>query len=360
METLYGILSDLHKSSPLVAKAAFQRLKGLGAQGFILNGDINGSQNGILPPQHYLQFVLKEAADTGLETFVQFGSHEELLPSEEVLKHSCSLYGNIIDVAKHRRVEKADHHLVFLPGSDTNAGGEYTFGKDMPSGSYVKTKEGLIPFENRQQLEQIAQREKEIQGLFRYENMGDLQKYVTEPGKTILVCHVPALSAGAEAVDRAEFGIVNDIYGYFIVECHDGTKDQIIVLPEAMERTQERLDQRNVKEILDKRTIEPGSIFPLEYAKKEIEKGAPISIINDNRGNKELADLIRQLGITKAINGHFHESAHRAHDLAGTAVPENTFTPSLLWNASYMDGMKAGILRVNGDQAAYQNIDLRK
>ena len=174
METVYGIISDIHTSDPLKVKAAVNILKRLGAQKLILNGDLTGERNGILPPQYYLQFILKAAADTNLETYVQFGSHEEFLPSSEVLDHTSRLYGNIIDVSKQRRVEAADHHLIFLPGSDYTAGGEYSFGTQIPTGTYIRGKSGLVAFENKEQLTALAQQQ-EVIGMVRYENLLDFK-----------------------------------------------------------------------------------------------------------------------------------------------------------------------------------------
>ncbi len=328
MEALYGILSDCHKSSPLAVEQAIQRLKSFGAQYLILNGDITGEQNPHrMPPQYFLQYVLKAAADTNLETYVQFGSHEEFLPSKQVLSHHRSLYGNIIDVTQHRRIELPGHHLVFLPGSDVNAGGEYTFGTDLPSGTFLKTKDGLMMVENPQQYPMCAQmlQQGQAEGIMHYENIGDIAKYVTTPEKTIVICHVPPKFNNLEhAVDRAVFGEVTAPF------------------------------------MLDKRPVEKGSIFPIHAASQLQKQGAPIAIKQENRGNQELAQLYQQLGITKVINGHFHESAHHAHDHLGQPIKENTFTNSLFWNASYMDAFKAGILRVDGINVVYQNIDLRK
>ncbi len=64
-----------------------------------------------------------------------------------------------------------------------------------------------------------------------------------------------------------------------------------------------------------------------------------------------------KLGITMAVSGHFHESAHRAHDADGNPVKQGTFTRNLFWAASYVDAMKAGILTVKDGVVAYENID---
>ena len=146
MTTTYGILSDFHKTSPTTIDKAIRHLKDAGAQYLILNGDLTGEQNPHkIPPSYYLDYLLKAAADTNLETYVQFGSHEEFFLSEEILNAKARLYGNIINISQQQTIKKADHHLLFLPGSDVNEGGEYTFGTHLPTGTYLQTKEGLQP-----------------------------------------------------------------------------------------------------------------------------------------------------------------------------------------------------------------------
>ena len=328
METIYGIISDVHTSDPLKVKSALNTLKKLGAQKLIFNGDLIGERYGFIPPQYYLQFVLKSAADTGLETYVQFGSHEEFLPSSEVLNHVSRLYGNIIDVSKQKRVEGTDHHLVFLPGSDYTAGGEYTFGSHIPTGTYIRQKKGLIPFESKEQLEILLQQQ-EVVGMARYENVLDFKDYIKDPARTIVVCHVPPKFKGnSNAVDVACFA--------------EGKEGEIISLID-------------LKKMMEKRV---GNL-----ASDQLERVAGLhgyTVKRENSGSKDLASLYSQLSITKAINGHFHESAHRAHDHFGRGIPENTFTPELFWNASYIDGSKAGLLLVRDTLVSYRNINLEE
>ncbi len=367
METLYGILSDFHKSSPLAVEQAMQTLKSLGAQRLILNGDITGEQNPHrIPPQYFLQYILKAAADTNLETYVQFGSHEEFLPSEQVLTHHRSLYGNIIDVSHHRRIELPDHHLVFLPGSDVNAGGEYTFGTDLPSGTFLKTKEGLMKIENTQQYPLCAQllQEQKAEQIFHYENIADLKKHVTVPEKTILLCHVPPLSRSPNGVDYAHFIEMHTFNFEHVKFQYDLDKyRQFHPSPTVAPYSAKMIEHLTTKNIPfiplannSRDTIERIAKEQSQQTKKTTVQVAVEK--QDNRGNDELADLIKELDITKVINGHFHESVHHAHNHRFQPVTQSTFTDSLLWNASYMDDGKVGILRVNGTQVAYQNIVL--
>src|SRR3989338_2397064 len=326
METIYGIVSDIHASDPLKVKATLKTLQQLGAQKLILNGDLTGERNGILPLQYYLQFLLKAAADTKLETYVQFGSHEEFLPSSEFLNHTSRLYGNIIDVSQQRRIEAANHHLVFLPGSDVNAGGEYTFGSQMASGNYIRGKLGLIPYENKDQVVELAQKQ-EIRGLVHYENISDLERCVTQPAKTIVICHVPPkFKENGSAVDMACFA--------------ESKEGGVMAYVDVKKKFEQRLGK---------------------LTSGELERVASLhgyTFKRENRGNEELASLYRQLSITKAISGHFHESVHQAHDHFGRPILENTPVSELFWNASYMDGAKVGLLLVKDALVSYRNIDL--
>ena len=330
METLYGILSDFHQCSPLDAKVAVHKLKNLGANYLILNGDLIGEQNPHqMSPQYFLYFLLKAAADTNLETYVQCGSHEEFFTSTQVIEHKANIYDNIRNITKQQRIELPNHHLVFLPGSDSNShGGEYTLGTNLPTGLYLQTEDGLLPIETKEMYQtcQEAIRRGEAAGILHYENVNDLGKLVTAPEKTILICHVPPKCDGKYAIDRAQFGVATESF-----ELYNGRK---------------------------KREVRKGSIHMLDMAKHLREQGAPIEIRDENVGNSELATIMQTLGLTKSINGHIHEAAHHAHTVSGDAVEQGKFTKSLQWNASCMDRGKVGILRVNGTQVAYQNIQL--
>lgn len=83
------------------------------------------------------------------------------------------------------------------------------------------------------------------------------------------------------------------------------------------------------------------------------------SLRTENRGNEDMKDLYEDLGIRKGVTGHFHESVGRAHDMNCVPVVEGELSRELFWNASYLDGLKAGILSVEGEKAAYQNVDLK-
>ena len=55
-ETNYGIISDIHTSSPLDVTKAIKTLKRKGADKLIFNGDIVGDQNDITTPINFLSY----------------------------------------------------------------------------------------------------------------------------------------------------------------------------------------------------------------------------------------------------------------------------------------------------------------
>ena len=72
-----------------------------------------------------------------------------------------------------------------------------------------------------------------------------------------------------------------------------------------------------------------------------------------------MRDVYEELGINKAVSGHFHEASHRANDSYGNHVEEGKKVTDLFWNSGHLDIGHTGILTVDGEQASYQNIDLK-
>lgn len=361
MVSIYGIVSDVHKSDPLKVQEAFNFLKKAGAQKLILNGDIVGDQYRILSSEIFLRFILKSAADTNLETYVQFGSHEEFFSSIAVLNYMTDLYGNIIDVRNQQKIEAGDHHLIFLPGSDINAGGEFTFGTKNPSYFYIITDKGLVPFTDIPTYQTLARRGI-AQGVLEYYNIQDLENIVTEPEKTIVFCHVPRNfkeSINPEnSVDIANFYQAVD--DFEILTCEDQEqKEKHLILYRFLERTKEEsLKNKGISKVISAEKVKKGQIMPREKGIELSKMGlyVPIDFKTDNRGNEDLTNLYQKLGITKSVTGHFHESVHHAHDLSGKFVPEKEFSSELFWMASYLDASKVGLLYVDENKVAYQNL----
>ncbi len=307
-------------------------LKEHDADALILNGDIAGEQfcqaynreynhqhrycdhpPKTLDEKHYIAELLHAAAATGLEIYVQPGSHEELDHFDPPVQVLSAYYGNITNVLENPKIDKGDHHLVFLPGSDVSAGNTMLSGyhlvENMDEGSGYYDING--PQGN---------------GKVRITAMDELRRHVTEPERTIVISHIPPHFSGLEhAIDRAEFG-------------------------EAVQ------DFPQGQELIKKGTI----IAPLPAAEQLRAHGYPVRIRKENRGNKHLRALYDELGITKAVCGHLHESVHRAHDRAGNPVEEETPVTELFWNASHLDVLKVGLLSVHDTKVAYENVDLRR
>jgi len=323
-QTRYGIISDVHKD-PRIVSTAIDVLKSLGAEKLLINGDIGNHQKTLEDSQSYIALILDSVGKSGLESWVQPGSHESLLAYSPVIDYFSKEYGNIIDATKNRKLEENGHHLVFLPGSDFLCGGEYQIGNhQIPSGKYIQTEKGLMQFEEFEQYIGALQSGL-AQGAMQYANINDLRKLVTAPEKTIVICHVPRKFEGLETcVDMAEFG-------------------------EAMEDFE-----------LQGEKVKKGSVYPIQIAPQIVQAGYPVQLKRKNRGNEDLKTLYEELGIRKSVTGHFHESSHRANDRNGNHVNEGELVNELFWNSGYLDAGHTGILTVDEEKASYQNVRLQE
>ena len=162
-------------------------------------------------------------------------------------------------------------------------------------------------------------------GIFYYKNMDDIRDDIRDPEKTIVVCHVPRKFGNLEtSVDMAEFGEAAEDFD------------------------------------LNDKKIEKGSVFPIHVAKKIRDVGAPVILKRENRGNEDLKKLYEEIGITRAVTGHLHESGHRANDSQGNKVKEWEFTDDLFWNSGHLDVGQTGILSINeNSEVRYRNINLK-
>ncbi|MBI5389941.1 metallophosphoesterase [Candidatus Woesearchaeota archaeon] len=324
METIYGIISDCHKNSGMVAWA-LRALERKGAQAYLVNGDMAEGHGKIPDAQDRLAYILDMLGETGKPIYISPGSHEPLGVFAPAVAFSQHLYPNLISTVDHPFFSVGTHDLVFLPGSDFVSGGEYLLARDpdLPTGKYLAIDKKLQPLPYLNTAAALIRAGK-AQAQFAHTNPYDLYDLVTSPEKTIVICHVPRKFDNLdEAVDMAEFGEVTEQFK------------------------------------IDDQRVERGSIIPLDHAQRLVKRGAPIQIKKENRGNEPLAGIYEDMGITKAVSGHFHESAHRANDRNGKHVAEGTWTNELFWMASYLDGAKAGLLFVRDDgQIKYENVDL--
>ncbi len=298
MNTKYAVMSDFHSFDITAITTVIQILKDEGIDALVLNGDVFGDRSGY-DQQRYFATLLDAVGKSGLETYVLPGSHEVVHVFEPLLDHFVTKYGNIVNTLKDPRVDRAGHHIVFLYGSDWRAGDAIQHGYSLenhnPSGVYSNHGAYL-----------------------RVLNMNDLAKLMSDPAKTIVFSHVPRKFDKPEvAVDMAEFW-----------ETHRQFK-------------------------MGNQVIEVGSIFPGPVGYSLKNQGAPILLKRENRGNEELRKIFDQLGITKNITGHFHESAGRANDLNGEEVQKGNYVSDLFYNASCMDRGILGIVVVNDAKIAF-------
>ncbi len=320
MTARYGILSDTHRN-PQVVPALIAKLQQGNIDAIILNGDVGES------PDH-VAFTLNAAARTGLPVYVQPGSHEEIAAYVPVVDALSSRYSNIIDCVKHPKHIVNGQHLVFLPGSDWNAGGQYNLhAGEVPTGNYLRVREGLTPL-NVEELAAHMRHPEAQKALLSITNMGDLDKLVDDAEHTVVFCHVPARCVGVDTgVDVAYFA-----------EKADKSLLPGVVLEEMIRQ------QCGAVSASDMRIIAAQNGFTFKH---------------ENRGNSDLGAAYGRTGITKVISGHFHESAHRAHDSTSRHVEPGKFTHNLAYMASYADAGLAGIVVLKDNKIAYEPISLR-
>ncbi|MBI4144230.1 hypothetical protein HY486_03200 [Candidatus Woesearchaeota archaeon] len=322
-ETHYGIISDIHEH-PEIVPITIAVLKRLGAEKLLINGDIGEKLRTLRDSQERVAFILDAIRKSGLEAYVQPGSHETLFSFGPVLEHFAGKHSNIIDATKNQKAEQKGHSLIFLPGSDFLCGGEYQIGNhdQIPSGRYIKTEKSLMRFKEFAQYA-IALQQGIAQGAMQYANMRDLRRLVNDPDKTIVVCHVPRRFHNVNTcVDMAEFG--------------EATED---------------FNLQNSK-------VKKNSIFPLPEAQSIMQAGYPVEIKKENRGNEDLKSIYEELGICKAVSGHFHERGHRANDSYGNPVSQGNLVTDLFWNSGHLDAGQTGILTVGDGRVSYRNIRL--
>ena len=339
----YGIISDIHDDARVIIPAVAM-LKSLGADKLVLNGDIGEFEDNLETTQSRLAFILDNVGKSGIEAYVQPGSHELIPGFAPVLKHFAEKYDNIFVIANISQIENPDHHAVFIPGSDV-INGEYKLGDEIPTGEYVKLQQGLMPLEI---AKERLSKGVEIFGFLSYQNLADLRNVVTDGPKTIVFCHSPSRFKNLEnAVDLAEFGTVTEDFTTDIIYYADG-EVQIgsLFLPKKVDRHVRCKKFKN------------GHVIVRAIAEKFVRVGLPVEMVKANVGSKELASIYSELGITKAVSCHIHESAHNATDSEGNPVEEGKFVSELFWNASHADSSKFGILSVENGTVCYKNVTL--
>jgi hypothetical protein len=327
-KTHYGIISDIHHNYNIV-QTAIDVLTQMGAEKFIINGDIGGYTETKEESQNFAFKVIEYFGESGLETFIQPGSHESFNVHVPVLNHLKEKYSNLIDVRVDPLIDLNNHKLLFIPGTDNKTTtAEFFFGNlnYIPTGTYLKLKEGLIPFQDLEKCEGSISKE-EIKGIFEYTNLNDFYKKITDPDKTIAVCHVP----------RRFYNLDNCVDMAYFAEHHSGQLMPGIMLENQIKNQFGDVSKKQLY---------------------EIAKTNGFEFKEENRGNEDLEKFYSETGITKALSAHFHESSHRANDLNGNKIEPKTQVKELFWNSGWLDIGHTGILTVGDGKVSYKNIFL--
>lgn len=310
-ETKYGVISDIHQNPGILPKT-LETLKNQGIDKLLVNGDIGTMAENLKDSQNFTAYILDNIAKSGIEAYIQPGSHETIGAFEPVMEYFKDKNSNIIDTKENPKLESKDHSLVFLPGSDWNVqGGEYTLIDD----ENIQTGLYKIPTNNGDQIRY-------------FKNMNDLEKQLKDPERTISVCHVPRKFNSENCVDEA----------YFAETSEGGVVPGMVL--------ENQIKQQFGKDLPFKKI-------------QEIANANGYNFKTENKGNEDLKNLYEKLGITKAVSGHFHESGHRANDSKGNPVEQGKYTNDLFWNSGYLDAGQTGILSVKDNQASYQNINVK-
>ncbi len=225
------------------------------------------------------------------------GSHESVIEYENASHGLLSTHANLVDAAKERTITIHGYKIVFLPGSDILAGGEY----QLMSDDILKT--GLYT------------RDKEYIGIF---NIRDLEEQITDGERTLLITHVPKRFHTKYGIDVAE---------YF--ETKEGIVPAFAMIP--------HLRSRGMPEHEIAR-----------YLKKE------------NIGNEELESTVKKLGITKMVSGHIHEAGQKGNDFHGNIIREGVEGRELFFNPGPAPAGKVGIyvIDTNTNLAQYRLIQI--
>jgi len=332
-----GIISDVHNYFQAYGDA-FRRFQDEGIKRVILNGDICDSQRTLKNSQEMYAMIFSFLSQTGMEVMVQPGSHETYGAYKPVIDHFSSKHSNLIDLLETDKIKIGGSDVLFIPGSDWNAGGEFYFqvSDDLETGTYIKTSKGLVPADygfyfdlhtNSKDHQEFIDEFKPIGGFLSYKNPKDIIKHVDDPEKIVVVCHVP------RRFDNLETGV--DM-AYF-AESKDGS-----VMPGIYIEQKIRNQLGNV----------PQAVI------ENVARDNGLVLKRENRGNEGLRDLYSELGITKAISGHFHESSHRATDNQGNPLVQGEFHNELFWNSGCLDNSKYGIITSDENNISYQNLNL--
>ena len=324
MTTTVGIISDIHRRPAKEIEKALAVLQQKGATHLVLNGDIGNCHSALEESLQRITTIVEAAGKSGLETYVQPGSHETITAYQMVLDVLTQTYANITDMVRQPSVDVGDYRLAFLPGSYTLfTGAEYPLQTEEPTGFYIVSAEGVAPF-SAENFNRLANEGKDPTRMH-FTNINYLKTLVSDPERTVVFCHEPARFDEAK-----EHGVD---FAYF-AKSKRGFLPGILLERELKQREGRDLS----REELDKVAQSQGFTFHRE-----------------NVGSEELRALFDELGILYAVNGHIHESSHHAHTRTQIIAP-GTLTPELFWNSGCFDYGLAGILVLEDNGVRYLNV----
>ncbi len=278
-----GVIADVHGDIEAVRKAV-SRFNSLDLDFIVLNGDLNDRNH---TPGSVERTVGAACGLSIHRIYMHPGSHESVSEYESASDSLRKKHSNLVDANKERIAAISGYDIIFLPGSDFLAGGEYHLvcSEEYETGLY-QTQKGPVYLTN----------------------MNDLKSQVKNGEKTLLISHVPKKFHTLQGIDVAE---------YF--ETGNGRMPAFIVVPEMRSRG------ISLQEIMRQ-------------------------MIKENVGNEDLETMIRQLNIKKAISGHIHEAGQKANDFYGNLVPESEENPELFLNPGPASYGKAGLYAIDADK----------
>lgn len=303
----------------------------------MINGDIGNhhTYNRELNTDN-IHYVFLKLKDSGLLTYFQPGSHESIEYYGDYVQHFSKRYASkIFDVLTlNDPIVFGDYNLVFLPGSETTSNGDYLLNCKDSDGNFLKTGYWIETTDRKMYeislgdlISKRIRNVDKVKRFFHNKNSYDLLKTVTKPEKTIVICHDPRRFDNLETcVDYADFGQATESF-----ELYENGR---------------------------KLAITKGAIFPYELALGYSNLGHPIEVKHENRGSLVLKDVFDELGIKFAISDHFHESGHKANDLNGKSVLQNTPLNELFWNPGSLSSGQVGILKIHYGNVSYQNYNV--
>ena len=328
MGQVYGVISDVHHN-PKFVKRAIDVLKDLGARMLIVAGDISRPMKTVEDEFAYTGYIVKALGDSGLESYIIPGCCDKIGPLASSIAYFKDKYKNIIDCVSIAKVQSKDHELVFLPGADFSLDGEYLFGTNpmMSTGRYALSDGGYEEFPGWSEYNK-RKNEGTAYGVMHYTNLHEMEKYVTDPERTVLVSHVPPFCNWVDnRIDE----------GYYCPSRFASNPDSMYFDVELI-NLERKVEQDDLERVSEKYKI----------------------AIETKSGSRGLRSACEHLGLSKCVSGHFHYSGHRAHGPWGEQVKEGEWSDSLYWNVGQLDIGQCGLLFVKDDKMTYHNVLLQQ